>query len=117
MGRQRPGAAAFGGAAHACQRAFGTTERRGFRPLSVDGEAQHDGDRWHLRMTVEGERAADNLHEQLAKLYDCLDVQVQPCSRTKHQAHKPVAKRAPHPNPPLRLRRKGGSRNCGSTAN
>ena len=27
-----------------------------------------------------GERAADNLHEQLAKLYDCLDVQVQPCS-------------------------------------
>ena len=28
----------------------------------------------------EGIRAYATLHEQLAKLYDCLDVQVQPCS-------------------------------------
>ena len=61
-------------------RVLGTAERRGFRPLAVEGEARPDGDHWHLQMTVEGDRAADNLHEQLAKLYDCLDVQVQPCS-------------------------------------
>ena len=64
----------------ALARVLGTTERRGFRPVAVEGETRPDGDRWHLQMTVEGDRAADNLHEQLAKLYDCLDVQVQPCS-------------------------------------
>jgi acetolactate synthase II small subunit len=63
----------------ALSRVLGTAERRGFTPLSVDGEAQPDGDRWHLRMTVEGERSDDSLQQQLAKLYDCLAVQVQPC--------------------------------------
>lgn len=62
----------------ALARVLGTTERRGFRPVSVDGEAQPDGDRWHLRMTVEGERAGDGLQQQLAKLHDCLSVQVAP---------------------------------------
>jgi acetolactate synthase II small subunit len=69
----------------ALARVLGTAERRGFRPLAVEGgivpeSSRPDGDRWHLQMTVEGERPADNLHEQLVKLYDCLDVQVQPCS-------------------------------------
>lgn len=63
----------------ALSRVLGTAERRGFTPLSVDGEAQPDGDRWHLRMTVEGERSDDALRQQLEKLYDCLAVQVQPC--------------------------------------
>jgi acetolactate synthase II small subunit len=30
-------------------------------------------------MTVEGERSDESLQNQLAKLYDCLDVQVTPC--------------------------------------
>ncbi|TWI06130.1 acetolactate synthase small subunit [Luteimonas cucumeris] len=60
-------------------RVLGTAERRGFRPLAVDGEAQADGDRWYLRMTVESERSDESLQQQLAKLYDCLDVQVTPC--------------------------------------
>lgn len=69
----------------ALARVLGTAERRGFRPLAVEGgihsnSRRPDGDRWHLQMTVEGDRPADNLHAQLAKLYDCLDVQVQPCS-------------------------------------
>jgi len=64
----------------ALTRVLGTAERRGFRPLAVEGEARADGDRWHLQMTVEGERPAEGLHQQLSKLYDCLDVQVQPCS-------------------------------------
>ena len=63
----------------ALARVLGTAERRGFRPLSVDGETQSDGDRWHLRMTVEGERSDESLQNQLAKLYDCLAVRVQPC--------------------------------------
>lgn len=63
----------------ALARVLGTAERRGFRPLSVDGEAQPDGDRWYLRMTVEGERSDESLQNQLAKLYDCLAVQVSPC--------------------------------------
>ena len=63
----------------ALMRVLGTTERRGFRPLTVDGETQPDGDRWHLRMTVEGDRSGDILQGQLAKLHDCLAVQVQPC--------------------------------------
>ena len=62
----------------ALARVLGATERRGFRPLSVDGETQADGDRWHLRMTVEGERADHALQQQLAKLHDCLAVQVSP---------------------------------------
>lgn len=63
----------------ALSRVLGATERRGFRPLSLDGEAQPDGDQWRLRMTVEGERSDESLQQQLAKLYDCLSVQVQPC--------------------------------------
>jgi acetolactate synthase II small subunit len=63
----------------ALSRVLGTAERRGFRPLAVEGEARAEGDRWHLQMTVEGERAVDLLQQQLTKLYDCLDVQVQPC--------------------------------------
>ena len=63
----------------ALARVVGTAERRGFAPVSVDGEAQADGDRWHLRMTIEGERPAESLREQLAKLYDCLAVEVSPC--------------------------------------
>src|SRR3546814_8155864 len=38
----------------ALARVLGTAERRGFRPVSVDGETQTDGDRWHLRLTVGG---------------------------------------------------------------
>jgi acetolactate synthase II small subunit len=63
----------------ALTRVLGTAERRGFQPLSVDGETQADGDHWHLRMTVEGQREPEGLQQQLAKLYDCLAVQVQPC--------------------------------------
>ena len=63
----------------ALARVLGTAERRGFQPISVDGEAQADGDRWHLRMTVEGERPAESLQSQLETLYDCLAVEVSPC--------------------------------------
>jgi acetolactate synthase II small subunit len=61
----------------ALARVLGTTERRGFQPVSVNGEACDDSDRWHLRMTVEGVREPDSLQQQLAKLYDCLAVDVQ----------------------------------------
>jgi len=64
----------------ALTRVLGTAERRGFAPLSVDGHAHADGERWQLRMTVEGEREAEGLQHQLAKLYDCLAVEVQPCA-------------------------------------
>ncbi|MEF9979389.1 MAG: ACT domain-containing protein [Thermomonas sp.] len=60
-------------------RVLGTTERRGFQPISVDGEANSDDDRWQLRMTVEGQREPEGLQLQLAKLHDCLSVEVQPC--------------------------------------
>ncbi|TAH40531.1 MAG: acetolactate synthase [Dokdonella sp.] len=63
----------------ALTRVIGTAERRGFRPLSVDGEAREDGDRWHLRLSVEGERPAEFLTTQLEKLYDCLAVEATPC--------------------------------------
>ena len=63
----------------ALARVLGAAERRGFRPVSVDGEAQPDGDRWHLRMTVEGERPGESLRQQLAKLYDCIAVEVAQC--------------------------------------
>ncbi len=63
----------------ALSRVLGTAERRGFSPVAIKGETRADGDRWHLQMTVEGDRSAEGLHQQLAKLYDCLDVQVQPC--------------------------------------
>ena len=64
----------------ALTRVLGTAERRGFAPLSVDGHAHADGERWQLRLTVEGEREAEGLQHQLAKLYDCLAVEVQPCA-------------------------------------
>ncbi|MGY0505032.1 ACT domain-containing protein [Luteimonas sp. e5] len=63
----------------ALARVLGTTERRGYRPLAVDGEADAGDECWRLRMTVEGERGADGLRTQLAKLYDCLQVEVSPC--------------------------------------
>lgn len=63
----------------ALARVIGTAERRGFKPVSVDGETQTDGDRWHLRLAVESERPAESLQLQLEKLYDCLAVEVSPC--------------------------------------
>ena len=63
----------------ALSRVLGATERRGFKPLSIDGEAQAEGDQWQLRMTVEGERSDASLQQQLAKMHDCLSVSVQPC--------------------------------------
>ena len=63
----------------ALSRVLGTAERRGSSPVATEGETRADGDRWHLQMTVEGDRSAEGLHQQLSKLYDCLDVQVQPC--------------------------------------
>ena len=63
----------------ALARVLGTAERRGFRPLAVEGETRPDGDRWHLRLAVEGDRSADSLQSQLEKLYDCLAVEVSPC--------------------------------------
>ena len=60
-------------------RVLGTTERLGFQPVRVDGEASGDDDQWQLRMTVEGQREPEGLQLQLAKLYDCLSVEVQPC--------------------------------------
>ena len=60
-------------------RVLGTTERRGFQPIRVDGDAGAEGDHWRLRMTVEGQREPEGLQLQLAKLYDCLSVEVQPC--------------------------------------
>ena len=63
----------------ALARVLGTAERRGFTPVSVDGETQPDGDRWHLRMTVESDRAGHALQQQLAKLHDCMAAEVQPC--------------------------------------
>ena len=62
----------------ALARVLGATERRGFKPLSLDGEAQPESDQWRLRMTVEGDRSDASLQQQLAKMYDCLDVRVQP---------------------------------------
>lgn len=60
-------------------RIVGTTERRGFQPIHVEGQA--DGtDQWNLRMTVEGQREPEGLQHQLEKLYDCLSVKVQPCA-------------------------------------
>jgi acetolactate synthase II small subunit len=63
----------------ALARVLGATERRGFRPLAVDGETQADGERWHLSLMVEGERNDEQLAQQLAKLHDCLAVEVAPC--------------------------------------
>lgn len=60
----------------ALARIIGTAERRGFRPVCVDGEAHSDGDRWYLRLAVEGERPIESLRAQLQKLYDCLSCEV-----------------------------------------
>ncbi len=61
-------------------RVLGTTERRGFRAVSLEGDAPDGGDRWTLRMTVESERPDSALRGQLAKLYDCLSVEMSPCT-------------------------------------
>src|SRR3546814_10048044 len=50
-------------------RVLGTTERRGSRPVSVDGETQTDGDRWHLSLTVEGNTYDLSLQNQTPTPY------------------------------------------------
>ena len=79
----------------ALARVLGTTERRGFQPLRVDGDAQSDGEKWQLRMTVEGQREPEGLQLQLAKLYDCLSVEVRPFVSSAAVAN--IAD-APHPS-------------------
>lgn len=60
----------------ALSRIIGAAERRGFKPVCVDGEAHVDGDRWYLRLAVESERPVESLRAQLEKLHDCLAVEV-----------------------------------------
>ncbi len=60
-------------------RVLGTAERRGFRTIALEGDTMAEPDRWQLRMTVEGARSQESLQQQLAKLHDCLSVQVLPC--------------------------------------
>ena len=60
-------------------RVLGTAERRGFQPVRIAGDAGTDDGHWQLRMTVEGQREPEGLQLQLARLYDCLSVEVQPC--------------------------------------
>lgn len=60
-------------------RVLGTAERRGYQPVSIDGELRCERDRWRVSLTVEGERSGEALEAQLAKLYDCLSVEVSPC--------------------------------------
>lgn len=60
-------------------RVLGTAERRGFQPLSIVAETQPTGDRWTLRLTVKSDRPCEALQTQLAKLFDCLSVEVSPC--------------------------------------
>ncbi len=63
----------------ALARVIGVAERRGFTPVGVDGQANCDDDRWHLRLAVESDRPAELLLSQLRKLYDCMAVEVSPC--------------------------------------
>lgn len=60
-------------------RVLGTTQRRGFRTVGVNGEASSDGDRWHVSLIVESDRPGEVLKSQLDKLYDCLAVEVAAC--------------------------------------
>lgn len=60
-------------------RVLGTAQRRGYNAIRVDGETNHDGDRWHLSVIVESERSGETLKAQLGKLHDCLAVEVAPC--------------------------------------
>lgn len=63
----------------ALARVIGTAERRGFQTVGVAGGLQSDGEHWHLRMNVEGQRCGEGLQAQLHKLHDCLAVEVSPC--------------------------------------
>ncbi len=80
----------------ALARVMGAAVRRGFTPIGIDGEAQPDGDRLHLRLCVEG-GDPDNLQAELNSLYDCLVVEVSKCRKTTFLP-KPAATelRLPH---------------------
>ncbi|PKM05639.1 MAG: acetolactate synthase [Gammaproteobacteria bacterium HGW-Gammaproteobacteria-4] len=60
-------------------RVLGTTQRRGYQTIGVNGETSSDGDRWHVSLIVESDRPGEVLKSQLDKLYDCLAVEVAPC--------------------------------------
>lgn len=79
----------------ALARVIGTVERRGFRPVGVQGRAvvgagvqgralvgagEQGGDHWRLHLAVEGERPIGPLTAQLGKVYDCLAVAATPCT-------------------------------------
>lgn len=58
-------------------RVIGTAERRGFQPVSINGQpSAADGGRWHVALVVDGQRSGETLRHQLEKVYDCVSVQV-----------------------------------------
>lgn len=63
------------GAEGALLRVLGMIERRGFTASSVQAQRQADGS-WQLQMTVDSQRPGHTLAMQLAKVYDCLAVEV-----------------------------------------
>lgn len=60
-------------------RVLGTTQRRGYQTIGVNGETSSDGDRWHVSLIVESDRPGEALKAQLDKLHDCLTVEVASC--------------------------------------
>jgi len=59
-------------------RVLGLAERRGFRPLAVNGAVEDGNGAWRLQLTVEGERSEQTLLQQLGKLHGCLAVDIAP---------------------------------------
>ena len=58
-------------------RVLGMIERRGFTASSLQAERVADGT-WQVGMLIDGHRPGPTLAQQLGKVYDCLQVSVQP---------------------------------------
>jgi len=61
-------------------RALGVATRRGYTPVAVDAVASEPDGRWQVRLEIDSARSPDQLARQLEKLYDCLSVEVVPCT-------------------------------------
>lgn len=63
----------------ALARVLGTTQRRGYAPISLSARTDPAEAEWRLSMTVASQRSAQGLKAQLDKLHDCLAVEVVAC--------------------------------------
>ena len=79
----------------ALERILGCLRQRGFALCAMIADRTHDQSIMEVRLTLEGTRPMDLAVKQIAKLYDVLNVQVQPMEAHESNGYRQLQTASP----------------------